>query len=56
MIEKEHFEKLVETLRDMHSTLAEVIKEIERLESEKQILADEVLSLRQRVDKLEEEE
>ena len=53
MIEQEHFKQLVETLQDMHKTLAAVIKEIERLEEEKQILADEVVSLRKRMDVLE---
>ena len=45
MISTEQFGKLVETMQDMHSTVGALIKEIERIEAEKQILADEVLSL-----------
>lgn len=49
----ERFNRVVETLNSVNSTLEAIISEIDRLEKEKQILADEVLSLRKRVDRME---
>lgn len=53
MISNEQFGKLVETMQNMNNTVGALIKEVERLEEEKQILADELLNLRRRVDAMD---
>lgn len=40
-------------MQNMNNTVGALIKEVERLEEEKQILADELLNLRRRVDAMD---